>query len=204
MQPIIRKATPNDTDSIADAIISAGGRFLPWLFGGNFREIIVDSANSENCSFSWTNSAVCEVNGEVVGVVISYPSEKEKEMDAGLSSVLKRHLNFFEFIKFLRRARKAVKYFQKPMKSYYILAIAVIPEYHGKGIAGKLLNYVEKNAIEKGYTSLALEVESYNFSALRAYQKFGLERKRIIPIRLFSPKLATTKESAMWLMRKNL
>lgn len=201
---IIRKASPNDTGSIAKAIISAGGRFLPWLFGEDFNSIINECTNSEGCSFSWFNAVVCEYNDKVVGVVISYPSEKEAEMDAGLSVILKKHYNFLKFMTFLRRARKAVKYFTKPPSSYYILAIAVLKEYRGEGIAEKLLSYVEKEARKGGYTSIALEVESYNYSALRAYQKFGFHKRREVPISKFSRKLAKEKGASMYLLRKEL
>ena len=204
MQYLIRKATPNDSENITRAILSAGGNFLPWLFGPRFQQIIYDATNSENCSFSWINTIVCEINNTVAGVVVCYPSEKEKEMDAGLSVILKRYFTFFSFLKFLRRARKAVKYFRKPKNSYYVLAIAVFDIYQRRGVAKSLLSHVEEKARAGGYTSIALEVESYNVPATTAYLKQGFEKRYEIPIKNFSRVLAKDRHSSMWLMRKKL
>jgi len=63
---IIRRATPNDTEDITKAITSAGGSFLPWLFGKNFYNIVHESTNSDNCSFSWINAIVAEINNKIV------------------------------------------------------------------------------------------------------------------------------------------
>ncbi|MCB9359158.1 GNAT family N-acetyltransferase [Candidatus Woesearchaeota archaeon] len=211
---IIRKANPNDASDIAKAIVSAGGHFLPWLFGRNYRKIIYESALSENCSFSWINADVCEISdaenpdsSKIAGVVISYASEREHEMDKGMSDVLRKYFGFFSLFSFIRKAQKAVKYFPKPKDSYYILAIAVFEEYKGRGIAGKLMGWIESRARSSGYKSLMLEVEGYNHSAIRSYQKFGFHKHGEVPLKLFSRKLAREskhKNPSMWLLKKEM
>lgn len=200
----IRKAAPGDSDKIAEAIFYAGGEFLPWLFGKKYKDIIAESVMHEQCSFSWVNSIVCEIDGNIAGVVVCYPSEKEKEMDKGMSDILRKYFSFWTFFTFIRRARKAIKYFQKPESSYYILAIAVFPEFRGQGVAGKLMSHVEETARHGNYSAISLEVESYNFSALRTYQKFGFVKHTEVPLWKFSRHLRKDKDSSMLLLRKYL
>jgi ribosomal protein S18 acetylase RimI-like enzyme len=200
----IRRATPDDAEAIAQAIIYAGGDFLKWLFGKKFKDIVYESALSENCSFSWVNAAVYDINGKIAGVVIYYPSDREKEMDRGMSHVLRKHFGFWSFFTFIRRATKAVKYFKKPQNSYYILAISVFPEFRGKGLASQLIGYVEKLAKNNGYKWIALEVENYNYSALRTYQKFGFYTKAEVPMAKFSKSFCKTKKDAMLTLLKKI
>ncbi|MFT4304353.1 MAG: GNAT family N-acetyltransferase [Candidatus Woesearchaeota archaeon] len=205
--PKIRKANPNDAKDISLAIQSAGGHFLPWLFGRNYKKIVYESALSENCSFSWINADVCEIDGNVAGVIISYASEREKEMDKGMSAVLRKYFGFFGLFFFIQKAQKAVKYFPKPTNSFYILAIAVFPQHRGKGLALELMKQVENRARKQGYKYLVLEVEGYNHSAIRSYQKYGFRKHGEVPLIKFSSRLARESKHenpSMWLLRKEL
>jgi putative acetyltransferase len=49
----------------------------------------------------------------------------------------------------------------------------VLPEYRGKGIAGKVLSELEKWAAESGYTECVLETGKRQPEAIRLYQKSG-------------------------------
>ena len=55
------------------------------------------------------------------------------------------------------------------------LAIAILQEYTGKGYGTKLMNILEKYAINNGITRLELEVSKKNKIAISLYQKIGLE-----------------------------
>lgn len=199
---MIRKATPHDVEAIVAAIYEAGHEFLPWLFGDNHRRIIHELAISENSSFSWTNAHIYEQQGKTAGVVISYPSKLESEMDIGTHRIFRHYMGFWELFWFIRRARKAVRYFIKPKNSYYILAIAVFAEHRGQGIAGALLDYVAAFAHKGHYTSLALEVEDDNTSAIRSYKKNGFTAVGRVPLKRFSRKLAKKNKSMLLLRRK--
>ena len=200
---MIRKATPHDVEAIVAAIYEAGHEFLPWLFGANHRRIIHELAISESSSFSWTNTYIYEHHGKTAGVVICYPSKLESEMDKGTHRIFRHYMGFWELFWFIRRARKAVRYFVKPSNSYYILALAVFTEFRGQGIAGKLLEYVASYAHKGNYSLLALEVENNNHSAIRSYQKNGFTIAGGVPLKRFSRKLAR-KSKSMLLLRRQL
>ena len=56
---------------------------------------------------------------------------------------------------------------------WLLQAIAILPEYRGKGLARQLLGKAESVARDSGTNSIALQVEEVNGVALRAYQKNG-------------------------------
>ena len=49
----------------------------------------------------------------------------------------------------------------------------LLPEYHGKGIGGQALAEVERIARAAGATQLLLNVNKYNETAIRSYQRAG-------------------------------
>jgi ribosomal protein S18 acetylase RimI-like enzyme len=55
--------------------------------------------------------------------------------------------------------------------------LAVSPDYQGRGIGKLLLNYVEHLAIQRGYTSIRLDVYSANEGAVGMYTKYGYVKK---------------------------
>jgi ribosomal protein S18 acetylase RimI-like enzyme len=59
------------------------------------------------------------------------------------------------------------------------LAIAILQEYTGKGYGRKLMNTIEKYAINNGITRLELEVAKTNNVAISLYQKTGFEEEGI-------------------------
>ncbi len=56
---------------------------------------------------------------------------------------------------------------------WLLQAIAILPEYRGKGLARQLLGKAESVARDSGTNSIALQVEEVNGVALRAYQRNG-------------------------------
>ena len=55
------------------------------------------------------------------------------------------------------------------------LAIAILQEHTGKGYGTKLMNTLEKQAVENGINRLELEVSEKNKGAISLYQKIGFE-----------------------------
>jgi ribosomal-protein-alanine N-acetyltransferase len=62
-----------------------------------------------------------------------------------------------------------------------IETIAVLPEFHGKGIADRLIEYLEKEAFEKGFSEIILEVRDRNFRAISFYRRHGYHEISHIP-----------------------
>lgn len=57
-----------------------------------------------------------------------------------------------------------------------ITNIAVLPEYRGMGIAGRLLEALFGYSAERGIADITLEVRESNAPAIHLYEKYGFER----------------------------
>ncbi|MEN9569346.1 MAG: hypothetical protein RL172_577 [Bacteroidota bacterium] len=58
-------------------------------------------------------------------------------------------------------------------KHIYIDDLSTLPEYRGKGYAGLLLDYVESEAIVKGYQAVTLDSGHHRAAAHRLYMNKG-------------------------------
>ncbi|MCA0131198.1 GNAT family N-acetyltransferase [Winogradskyella alexanderae] len=71
-----------------------------------------------------------------------------------------------------------IKWLTNNKNNIYIHRLAVHPNFQGKGLAQKLMNFAEQYAIENNYTSIRLDTFSQNkrnqkFYELRGYKKLG-------------------------------
>lgn len=60
----------------------------------------------------------------------------------------------------------------------YIRSMAVLPSAQGLGLGGKLLEAVERHAIEAGFERLFLYTTNFSLDAIRLYEKNGFRRGR--------------------------
>ena len=63
-------------------------------------------------------------------------------------------------------------------------AISILPEYRGRGLAGRFLSKADEVATAKGVNSITLQVEEINQIALKTYVKHGyseVSRRELIP-----------------------
>ena len=120
------------------------------------------------------------LNGNNVRVCKSIDSLFQR--DNGLDAVWSRYFNESDLEDFIMKVKRWEELYQKPKDSYYIHTIAVFKQFRGQGIAGKLLEHIEKSVQKNGGSSLALEVISDNSPARRAYDKFGFKIINTVPI----------------------
>ena len=72
------------------------------------------------------------------------------------------------------RIKKAKDYLRHEQYAY-IGFMFVKPEYRGKGVNWRILDGLEKWALDRGITEIRLEVYKENLAAIRAYEKFGFK-----------------------------
>lgn len=66
-----------------------------------------------------------------------------------------------------------INWITKGEKVLVIHRLAVLPEYQGKGIAKKILKFIEEFANENKYESIRLDAYSKNIKALKLYENYG-------------------------------
>lgn len=62
----------------------------------------------------------------------------------------------------------------------YIGFLYLEPEHRGKGVIQSILQHLKEWSVARGVLELILEVYLENDAAVRAYQKFGFEKKMIL------------------------
>lgn len=65
----------------------------------------------------------------------------------------------------------------------WIMDLAVVPEWRGKGAGLKLIQSAEEYCLEQQIPYLGLAVSSHNFRALHLYEKFGFAEERKLMVK---------------------
>jgi ribosomal protein S18 acetylase RimI-like enzyme len=68
-----------------------------------------------------------------------------------------------------------IQWLAKDGKNLYVHRFAVTPELQGKGIAGTVMDFVEKHALKHGYETVRLDTYSGNPPGLKLYRGRGYE-----------------------------
>lgn len=114
---------------------------------------------------SHENIIVKEINGEVVGLVLSYHGKDAHIIDKPIEDKVREIKNDPEF--------KVDK--EADIDEYYIDTLSVDEKYQGRGIAKELIKSVEEKAKNLKYNKLALCVDVENYTAFNLYKKLGYE-----------------------------
>ena len=113
--------------------------------------------SNEELLFSYKNCIVAEYKGGIIGMLVAFPMylpdgpDASNEPDPVLAPYAKLEKD----------------------SSYYIMGVAVFPEYRGKGIGTRFLELAEGKAREHGLSQLSLIVFEQNEGAKRLYERHG-------------------------------
>jgi ribosomal protein S18 acetylase RimI-like enzyme len=69
-----------------------------------------------------------------------------------------------------------IKWFSEGRKVLVIHRLSVHPEFQGKGIAKKMLNFIEDVATKNNYSCIRFDAYSGNKIALKLYEHFGYKK----------------------------
>ncbi|KIS02653.1 Acetyltransferase, GNAT family [Paucilactobacillus wasatchensis] len=110
---------------------------------------------------------VADVDGEVVGMAFAYQDSNE-------TAVNRVYEQAAEKIPSIRD----VDFFADPEAfddEFYLDSLAVDDDYRGMGIATKLIQAVAEHAVDLGYETLGLNVDTLNPLAEKLYRRLGFE-----------------------------
>jgi ribosomal protein S18 acetylase RimI-like enzyme len=152
---ILRPAQPGDADRAAVLLYSAyiheqldyplheedENRFLKSL-RHNF------PLEDNRCSYQ--NTVVAEHRGEVIGLVLSFAGREEERLNAAIGWKLEREAEEDE---------------------WYVDAVAVFTNWGRHGVGTRLMQAAEQQALQHGYTKIALNVALENEQALSLYKR---------------------------------
>lgn len=128
--------------------------------------------------YSREHIVVEEEDGEIRGLILSYPAKDMQQLGKNLLGCIRGMLMISGPLNFLRMLFRLRLNKYLPVTEHdglYISNLAVFEEYRGMGIAVKLLKRVEETALERGLNKLSLIVEIDNSRAIKVYEKFGFQ-----------------------------
>lgn len=159
-----RSATPEDCTQLALIADMASRRLASYFWGqaaaagqSSFeygRDII---RNNEAHLAHFTKWRVAEHSDQFIGAINGYLLSPTSQQSGANSSM----------------AKPMMELKQMAEGSWYVSALAILPEYQGMGYARLLLEEAERCAASAGAAALTLLVGSFNLRALSLYLKHG-------------------------------
>lgn len=173
----IRPARKSDAPALARLIDIAGEGIPSYLWaraaepGETAMDVGCRRAARDEGGFSWTNAIVADVCGEAVAMLLGY--RQPDQMPA---------LDFSEIPGFLH---PLLELESLAPGSWYINALAVLPERRGEGLGSRLLGEADRLAARARASTISLIVDDANDGAKRLYARHGyveVARRPAIPV----------------------
>ena len=165
LNPPFRRAEQADAPTLARLIDIAGEGIPRYLWSQSATgtdspfDVGTRRAAREQGSFSYRNAFVLEADGAVAGMLLGYRQPKPyPEVDLAHIPAVVRPLIELESL---------------VPGSWYANALALLPDYRGRGLGSQLLGLARAFAEESGARQLSLIVASENTGACRLYERSG-------------------------------
>lgn len=168
----VRPARKEDARTIAELFSIASDGVADYIWtkysepGQDILELGAARYAEEDSPFSYKNSMIAELGGEILGMILTFPMIESDEDRFEIDPVLRPYSELEQY------------------DSLYVCAMAMFPEYRGKGIGTKLLEIAERQAREEGFKQLSLIVFEQNEGAKRLYERHGyyeVKRAAVVP-----------------------
>jgi ribosomal protein S18 acetylase RimI-like enzyme len=172
----LRPARKDDAENLARLIDIAGEGFGMYLWsqaakpGETALEIGKRRAQREDGGFSYRHATIAELDGKVAGLLLGYRLPEPYVLG--------------DISELPEMVRPLVELEAEAPGTWYVNALAVFPEYRGRGVGTRLLAEAELRAIEAGAPGLSLIAADENEGAKRLYARRGYRaaaRRPLIP-----------------------
>ncbi len=193
--PSVRQAVAADAADLAKLIDIAGEGIPSWLWGQKCQsgetplDVGEKRALRETGGFSFQNALVAEKDGDVMGMVLSYPIDEAPAADP--DDLPAPVAPFVEL-----EARS--------VETWFINALAVFAGGRDAGIGTKLLSAAETQAVAAGYPVMSIQVYSQNTGAFRLYERSGYNVAARAKVRLHPCQPYYTGDVLLLLKQLNL
>ena len=163
-----RQGTKDDAMFIADTICEVMGTYTVYNreFADKIHKSVFESALIDNTLYNYNNATIAEKDGNVIGLIISYP---------GLNYLGFRVHTFYKLFK-----DTGVDLTSNPLETvcgeYYLDSMMVLKEYRGQGIGAELINKAVEKAKILGIKSVSFIVKESSNKLCDYYEKIGFCR----------------------------
>ncbi|MFD2168459.1 GNAT family N-acetyltransferase [Tumebacillus lipolyticus] len=164
---MIRPAKKEDFQPAIELIYSTIGNIAHTLAGtddpNETRRVLEAFFQQEGNRLSYQNTLVKELDGQVIGVLVSYAGSRTDELDRPFLERL-IELTGDPHLTITKEARD---------DEYYLDTVAVAEGFEGRGFGRELMSAFVQRAQSQGHQRLALLVEQENDRAFRLYERSG-------------------------------
>lgn len=170
-----RKATPEDTERIAEIIHGEPGRAAVGTCGSveRARRIGYAMVRIPGSSQGWDRSVLGELDGEAVVVLQAGEQLGGTRVTPALALQAIRIFGPIGAIRLLPRTRLQARLTPPaPPGSYHIAELHAHPQHRSRGHGGAALDYAEEDARKCGHRHMSLVTDSTN-PARRLYERHG-------------------------------
>ena len=175
----IRPATPADAPAMAILVDIAAHGLAAYFWQGRVRdgeaysvlEVGRARAMRDEGSFSWRNSTIAEIDGQIAGMLVGYRQPDDAgEVDLDDLDPVIRPLMELE-----------------PLSAgtWYINVLASFAEFRSRGVGSALMEKADQLAAESGARGLSLIVEDTNLKARQLYERLGFSEVARRPFHAF-------------------
>lgn len=164
---LIRAAEEKDARAIASFIVMAESEMVRHFTGTSDPEASVRAIEEfvvapETNRYSLANNLVAEVDGVAAGSIISFPADRQPDLDGILLDALNRRGYNLERL-----------FFEGEPGTYYLSTMGVNPDFRGKGIGTALLAAAGQKGAELGFSRASLLVSKGKPKVQALYEKLG-------------------------------
>ena len=172
---MIRQATTKDAEQIAPLIEQAIHEIAETLTGTQEKELILERlawfVTQTGNRLSHENILVKELDGRVVGIVITYAGFDAARLDEPIKRQLREWTG------------RDVQIDQETEGDvYYLDTLSVDAAYGGKGIGSELLQAAADEGERRGLRAFTLNADQTNAGAQRLYRRLGFVPVKTIEI----------------------
>jgi len=151
---------------MAYVAVQAFGGYAEVMYEGvipdrTVQQIVEHRLSHAGTTSSISNSRIAEEDGMVLGGLHAFPMDL---MADDPEDLLIPEDRFYLFAPFEHLHAEG---------SYYINAVAVYPDFRQRGVAQKLIENAEAEAVAKAFTEMSLHVFAENVGVVRLYEKLG-------------------------------
>ncbi len=175
----LQPAATDDAELAAQLIYATMGSMADYLLGGDdasqaHRMIALLFRRPKN-RYSYQYADLALVDGEVVGLLLSYPGTMMKALHFPMVKNLFAVNGFRAALRFFYRSLPLMTVKEVEADEYFINNVAVFPQFQGHGVGKLLMELAEQKARASGLQKCALTVDIENERAVGLYKHLGYQ-----------------------------
>ena len=191
---IVRPATSADVKIGAGLIYMTKGRLADFLLGADTpskaESVLAELFVKERNRYSYQFVDVAEMNGKIVGLLLSYSGREMQSLKFPMARQLFVIYGLPGLFRFVRRSLPLMGVKEAKADEYYINALAVLPGFQGQGIGTQLLHRSENKARTLDLSKCSLTVEIGNRQAISLYKHRGYKIVKTVEIKQLYRRIA--------------